>query len=151
GQELLQARQLLFGGEGIGVFHLRPHLVGIGDEVGGEVATIELHAVDHVELGLKPLRLFDRATAFIAVLPHGLRADVADVATAVGGSRAVVGDLFVRGDLLGVLLEVLDDSFDREVDAALEIHRVHAGGNRFRAFTHDRCGQYGRGGSTVAG
>src|SRR5262249_18976315 len=151
GQELLQARQLLFVDEDVGVFHLRPHLVGIGDEVGGDVAAIELHALDHVELGLKRLRLFDRDHALIADLLHGLGEEVADLAVAVGGNRADLGDLFVRGDLLGVLLEVLDDGLDREVNTALAIHRVHAGGNRFRAFTHDRRGQYGRGGSSGAG
>ncbi len=31
---------------------------------------------------------------------------------------------------LEFFLQVLDDRFDGEVDAALEVHRVHAGGNR---------------------
>src|SRR5262249_34009081 len=60
-------------------------------------------------------------------------------------------DLVVRSDLLGVLLEVLDDRLDREVDAALEVHRVHAGGHRLRAFLDDGGGQHGRGGGAVAG
>src|SRR5439155_14859122 len=60
-------------------------------------------------------------------------------------------DLVVRGDLLGVLDEVRNDGFDREVDAALEVHRVHAGGNRLGAFTHARLGEHGGGGGAVAG
>ena len=44
-----------------------------------------------------------------------------------------------------------DHGFHRQVDTALEIHRVHTGGNRLGAFTDDRRGQYGRGGGAVAG
>ncbi|MGY4598715.1 hypothetical protein ACVWXL_006461 [Bradyrhizobium sp. GM22.5] len=40
---------------------------------------------------------------------------------------------------------------DRDVDAALEVHRVHAGGNRLGAFADDGLGQHGRGGGAVAG
>ena len=50
---------------------------------------------------------------------------VADFLVAVGAFFFGDG---VSGDLLGVLLEVLDDGFDREIDAALEVHRVHARG-----------------------
>src|SRR6202012_42156 len=44
-----------------------------------------------------------------------------------------------------------DHGFHRHVDTALQVHRVHAGGNRLGAFTDDRRGQYGRGGGAVAG
>ena len=40
---------------------------------------------------------------------------------------------------------------DREVDATLQIHRVHAGGNRLRAFLDDGLGENGGGGGAVAG
>src|SRR6185369_4682997 len=53
-------------------------------------------------------------------------------------------------DRLGALLDVLDDGVDGNVDAALEVHRVHAGGNRLGAFAHDRLRQHGRGGGAVA-
>ena len=62
-----------------------------------------------------------------------------------------MGDLLVRGDLLGVLDEVGDHGVHRQIDAALKIHRVHAGGNRLGAFTDDRRRQHGRGGGAVAG
>jgi hypothetical protein len=37
------------------------------------------------------------------------------------------------------------------VDAALQVHRVHAGGNELHAFVDDRLGQHGGGGGAVAG
>src|SRR2546422_4729009 len=35
------------------VFELHPHLVGVGDEVGRDIAAVELHPLDHFELGLE--------------------------------------------------------------------------------------------------
>ena len=47
--------------------------------------------------------------------------------------------------------EALDDGRDGLVDAALEVHRVHAGGDDLQAFAQDRLGQHGGGGGAVAG
>ena len=49
----------------------------------------------------------------------------------------------LAGDLHGALPQVLDHRGDREIDAALQVHRVHAGGNRLGALAHDRLGQNG--------
>ena len=73
------------------------------------------------------------------------------VVVAIGGDRADLRDLLGGVDLLGALLEVGDDRGDGDVDAALEIHRVHAGGDRLGAFLDDRMGEHGRGGGAVAG
>src|SRR3546814_5753908 len=54
-------------------------------------------------------------------------------------------------DRLRLRLDRLDDLVDCKVDAALQVHRVHAGGNRLHAFAHDRLGEHGRGGGAVAG
>ena len=135
----------------IGVLDLDPHLVGVGDEVGGDVAAVELHALDHVELGLQALGLFDRDDALVADLLHGLGEEAADLRVAVGRDGADLGDLVVGGDLLGVLLEVFDDGLDGEIDAALEVHRVHAGSDRLGAFLDDGLRQHGGGGGAVTG
>ena len=47
--------------------------------------------------------------------------------------------------------DVLDDFGDGQVDAALQVHRVHAGGDALGAFADDRLGQNGGGGGAVAG
>src|SRR5690606_15594473 len=44
-----------------------------------------------------------------------------------------------------------DDGRGGLVDAALEIHRVHAGGNGLQAFVDDGLGQHGSGGGAVTG
>ena len=56
-----------------------------------------------------------------------------------------------RLDLLGALLDVLDGDRDGHVDAALQVHRVHAGGHVLGAFADDRLGEHGGGGGAVAG
>jgi len=52
---------------------------------------------------------------------------------------------------LGDLLQFLDDGDDGLVDAALEVHRVHAGGDVLHALADNRLGQHGGSGGAVAG
>ena len=49
------------------------------------------------------------------------------------------------------LLQLFDGRGDGGVDAALQVHRVGAGGDGLQAFAHDRLGQHGGGGGAVAG
>src|SRR5262249_36608633 len=150
-EQLVEAGELLLVDEDVRILHLHAHLIRVGDEVGRDVAAVELHALDHVKLGLERFGLLDRDHALVADLLHRLGEEAADLAVAVGRNRADLGDLLVGGDLLRVLLEVIDDGFDREVDAALEIHRIHAGGHRLGSFLDDRGGEHGGGGGAVTG
>ena len=101
-QDRLQAGELLLVDEDVGVLQLDRHLVGVGDEVGRDIAAVELHALDHVELGLQALGLLDRDDALVADLLHGLGDHAADLVVAVGRDGADLGDLVVGGDLLGL-------------------------------------------------
>ena len=150
-QHRLQVRELLLVEEDVRVLELGDHLLGVGDEVGREVAAVELHALDDLELELERLRFLDRDHALVADLLHRLGDLLADHLLAVGGDRADLGDLFRGLDLLGAALEVGDRLGDGQVDAALEVHRVHAGGDRLGAFPDDRLGEHGGGGGAVAG
>ena len=134
----------------IGIFELDPHLVGVGDEVRRYVAAVELHALDDFEFGQQRLRLLDRDHAIVADLLHGIGQETADLGVAVGRNGRDLGDLVVRCDFFRVLLELSDQRLDRAVDTALEVHRVHAGGDGFRALFHDRLRQHGGGGGAVA-
>ncbi len=135
----------------IGVLELGDHLFGVGDEIGREIAAVELHALDDVELGLEALRLLDRDHALLADLVHRLRNHRADRLVAVGRDRADLGDLVGLGDLAAVLAEIGRDRLDRGVDAALDVHRVGAGGDRLQPLLDDRLGDHGRGRGAVAG
>src|SRR4029079_4872160 len=57
GKHRLQAGDILLVDEDVGVLALGDHLLGVGDEVRREVAAVELHALDDVELGVEALGL----------------------------------------------------------------------------------------------
>src|SRR3546814_13415390 len=65
-QHRLKAGELLLMQEDVGILQVARHLLGVGDEVRREVAAVELHALDDVELGLQALRLLDRDDALVA-------------------------------------------------------------------------------------
>ena len=57
--------------------------------------------------------------------------------------------LVVQG--LEIFFSSSTTAIDRLVDAALQVHRVHAGGDGLHAFADDRLGEHGGGGGAVAG
>jgi hypothetical protein len=69
----------------------------------------------------------------------------------IGGNPADLGDLGIRRDFLRALPQVLDHRRHGDINAALEIHRVHPGGQRLGAFPDDRLRQHRRGRGAVAG
>src|SRR5262245_12170129 len=133
------------------VIQLRDHLLGIGDEIGRKVAAIELHSLDDIEFGIEALSLLDGDHALIADLLHRLGNHLAYVIFTIGGNRRNLRNLLGRFDLLAAFAEVINHRPDREIDATLKIHWVHAGGHRFPAFAHDRLSQHAGGGGAVAG
>src|SRR5437867_2961989 len=50
-----------------------------------------------------------------------------------------------------IFFEFLDDSLGRKVDAALQVHRIHAGGDCLGAFTKEGGCQHDCGGCAVTG
>ena len=93
------------------------HAVGVRDHVRRDVALVELHALDGVDVDAEGLRLLDGDDAVLAHDVHGLGDLVADLVVS-GRDGADVGDLFLGLDLLGVLLDLVDDRLDGLLDAA---------------------------------
>ncbi len=125
------------------------HLFRIGDEVRREITAVELHSFDRLQRRLEALCLFDRDDAVLADLFHRLGDQIADLLVVVGGDRTNLRDLFLPLGRDAHLLEVFDDGGNRGINAALERHRVDAGGDVLEAFAENRLCQYGGGGSTV--
>ena len=133
------------------IFQQRDLLVRVVDEIGRQVAAIELHAFDDFQFHFQALAVFDSDDAFLANLFHGFSDLLANIGIRVGGDRTYLGDFFVGGGRLGDFLQFRDDGDDRFVDTALQIHRVHAGGNIFHAFDHDGLCQHRGGSGAVTG
>ena len=83
GSSRLQVRQLLLVDQDVRIRKLDLHLLRIGDEVRRQIAAIELHALDDVELEFETLRFFDGDHAFLADLLHRFGDLLADHGIAV--------------------------------------------------------------------
>jgi hypothetical protein len=83
------------------------------------------------------LALLDVHDAVLADLLDRVRDHVADLALA-RRDAGDPGDVLLARDLLGLRLQVLDDRVDGLLDAALERHRVRAGGDVLQALADDR-------------
>ena len=140
GQEVLQVADLLLVEEDEGLLEDALHPVGVGDEVGRQVAAVELHALDDLQRRLQALGLLDRDDAVLADLVHGLGDDLADGLVVVGRDGADLGD-HLAADLAAQLLELADDRLDGLVDALLDHGRVGAGRDVAQALAVDGLGQ----------
>src|SRR5690606_11769161 len=89
--------------------------------------------------------------AFLAHALHGFGDDVTDGGVGVGGDGTHLSDGLGVGARLGQVLQLGNDGDGGLVDAPLEVHRVHAGGNGLQAFVDDRLRQNGSGGGAVTG
>ena len=74
-----------------GLIEISDHLLRVGDEIRRDIAAVELHALDDVELGLDALGFLDRDHALVADLLHRLGDHLADIGLAVGGDGADLG------------------------------------------------------------
>ena len=89
--QVLDVGDLLFVDQDVGVFEHAFHAVRVGDEVGREVAAVELHAFDPLDLGGEALAFVDGDDAVLADLLHGLGEHLADFAVAVARRRCRPG------------------------------------------------------------
>jgi hypothetical protein len=69
----------------------------------------------------------------------------------VGADAADLADFLAGGRRLGRLLQLFHQGQHGLVDAALQVHRVHAGGNELHAFADDGLRQHGGRGGAVTG
>lgn len=117
------------------------HFVSVGDEVRRQVATVELHAFNDFELGFQRLGFLDGDNTFVADFLHGFGNVLTDLLVAIGGNGADLCNFFRSRDGLGRSFQRLDSFSSSKIDAALQIHRIHAGSNCFCAFLDDGLSQ----------
>ena len=105
--QVLDHRDLLLVDQDVGVLEDRLHRRRVGDEVGAQVAAVELHALDPLDLGLQGLALLDRDHAVLADLLGGLGDHLADLGVEVGGDGRDLLGLGLGRDLGAQLVELL--------------------------------------------
>ncbi len=150
GQQVLHGADFLFMDEDADIFECAFHAIGVGNEVGREVAAVELHAFHDFEGGLHGLGFLDGDDAVLAHFLHGFGDDAADLLVVVGGNGADLRDHFAL-DVLVELLDFLDGDFDGLLDAALESRGAGAGRDGLDTFAEDGLREHGGSGGAVTG
>src|SRR5205807_7067705 len=129
------------------------HAFRIGNEVRRQVAAVKLHALNHVQLGFHGLGFFNGDHAVFADFLHSFGNDAANGFIVVGGNGADLGN-HVAGDRLGqavkkafvavaFFVDGAADGGNGLLNAALQGHRIGAGGHSLYAFAEDGLGQNG--------
>ena len=148
-QDLLNVRDLLVRDEDERVVNDGFHLVVIRDHIRGDIAAVELHALDDLGIGLGGLALLDGDDTVLADLLHRLGDELADVLV-TGRDRADTRDVAAAAHGLGVGADGIDSRFGRLLDAAAHDHRIGAGGQVLQTLADHRLRQHGGGGGAVA-
>lgn len=151
GEDVLDSGDLLLGKKDQRLLELDLLGLGVGDEVGGGVTTVEAHTLGNLELVLKGLALLHGDDTLLADLLHGGGDKLADVSVTVGGNSSHLGNLLTSGDGALVLLEVVHDGLNGGLNTAAEIHGVATSGDVLDGLGEDGTGKAGSGGGTVTG
>ena len=151
-QQVLDRRDLRAHEEHVGVVEDGLHALGVGHEVRRDVALVEAHALDEVELHAEGLALLDGDDAVGADLLERLgdhRADLL-VGRRDGGDVGDLRRVGLRRSSSRVLMEstAVDD---RGLDALLQDHRVRAGRDVAQALADHRPREHGCGRRAVTG
>ncbi len=146
----MKARDFLVADEDARILELSDHFLRVGDEVGRQVAAVELHSFDHVERRFGPFGLLDCDDAFLAYFFHRVGEHVADGRVAVGADCAHLGDgrLLLRRSRK--LLDLGDYARHSRVNAPLELHGACARLDELDALGENALRQDGRGGRSIA-
>src|SRR6266852_2336867 len=150
GEQVLDRGDLAVRDQNERLLEDRFHAVGVGDHVRGHVATVELHAFDHLELGGDRLVVLDGDDTVLADLVHRVGDEISD-RLVLAGDRRHVGDVLVALDRNGKPLDLIDHSIDGLLDADLELHRVGARGDVAEALADHGLSEKSRRGGAVTG
>src|SRR5580704_14391802 len=99
GQKILHRADLLLVDQDVGVLKSNFHPLRISNEVRREIAAVELHALDHFQLRLQRLRLFNGNDAILADFLHSFGNDVSNGLIVVRADGAYLGDHFAAHGL----------------------------------------------------
>lgn len=84
-KDVLKSRDLLLGEEDEGLLELDTLVLGVGDEVRGDEASVESHTLGNLNLVVNGSTFLDGDDTLLADLLHGLGNDGTDVGITVGG------------------------------------------------------------------
>ncbi len=127
GHDVLHVGDLLVGHEDVGS-RARPPSIVISDEVSGDVALVELHALDGVDLDVEGLAVLDGDDAVLAHDVHGVGDLLANVGV-TSGDGADGGDLLLGETGCACFFISSTAALTAFCDAAADGQGVGAGGH----------------------
>ena len=152
GSRSLDRRDLLLRDQDVGVLEDGLHAVLVGDEVGRDVALVELHTLDELELEPEGVRLLDGDDAVLADLVHRLGNHLADLGVVVR-ARSTRRGRSGRGPRRRATWALIESTAAATAFSMPRFmrHRVGAGGDVLQAGLDHRLGEHGGGGGSVTG
>ena len=149
-QQVLHVADFLLVDQDVGIFEHALHALRIADEVGREVAAVELHTFDGLEFGDM---VFDSSTVMTPSLPTFFIASAMVLPMVASPLAEMVPTCAIMSPemVFECFFTSATTSFDGLLDAALQRHRIRTGRNALHAFAVDALRQNGRGGGAVAG
>ena len=150
-EEVVHAADRLVVNQDQGIVQTGLHGVLVGDEVRREIAFVEAHPLDGLQLHLDPAALFDADDTVAAHGLHGLRDEPAHLGVPVGRDRGHLGDLLLAGGLRGQLPEAIHHRRRPCLQASPQAHGIGAGRHALEPFGEDGVGQDGGRGRAVTG
>ncbi len=148
--QVLNDVDFLVGYQDADVFVFSQHPLLIGDEVGRDVAAIDLHPLDDIEFGCQGFRFFNGDYPVGGDFFHRFGNHFADFFVVTGGDG---GDLLDRGSFnwLGHRFDFFNQLGDGFVDAAPHGYGIRPGCDVPQAFPYHCLRQDCGGGGAVAG
>ena len=118
------------------------HRFGAGHKVGRQIAAIELHAFDPLDLGLHALAFLDRHHSVLADSVHRIRDQFPDLWIVIARNRGDLGHLLAALDLDALGLEVGRDIVHGLFDAGFQINRIDSRDHRAQSLGENGVGQH---------
>src|SRR5579859_8061570 len=151
-KDIFHRGDLLIVDKDIRVLQLGFHLFAVGHEIGGEIATVELHTFHYFNGSVGALCFFDGDDAFLAYFAKSLGDQLTDIVIVVGGDGGHLLDLvLVVADGLGLGDEVGYHFLNSLVDAAFQVHGIGACRYVLQTLADDGLGKDRSRRSSVAG
>ena len=147
--DVLDSRDLLLREQDQGLLVLNLLGLGVGNEVGRSVSTVEAHTLSNLKLIVVGLALLNGDDTLLANLLHGSGDQLADVGIAVGRDGSDLSNLVTSGDVTLVLLEVVDGGINSGLDTTAQVHRVAASSNVLNGLGEDSTSKDSSGGGTI--
>ena len=157
---------LLLTEQNVALLELHLGAFGRVDKVGRDVAAVELHSLNQLQLVLKRFAILDRdhtlvadlkclkihfIREFVSNLLHCVRNELANVPVAIGRDGRHLGNLFRRGDRFAHCLQLVHNHLNRLDDTLADFHWVCPFADALEAFLGNGTGQHGGASCAVTG